>query len=99
MDRAFVNVSSSIGHEHPYIDACYLDHDTELGRKRGSERMIAIKNSDPNTIFVKVVNALTGEIIALGKWNVYKGTLPEEADLDRMEDRERRPEMGGVGGQ
>lgn len=51
------------------------------------------------TIFVKVVNALTGEIIALGKWNVYKGTLPEEADLDRIEDRERRPEMEGVGGQ
>lgn len=81
MDRAFAIVSSSFGHQHPYIDACYPDHDTELGRKRGGERMLAM-NSDPYTTFIKVVDIATGNMIALGKWNVYNGTVPEEADLD-----------------
>ena len=82
MDRAFAIVSSSFGHEHPYIDACYPEHDTELGRKRGGERMLAIKNSDPNTTFIKVVDNSTGRMIALSKWNVYNETVPEEVDLD-----------------
>ena len=82
MHRAFAIVSESFGHEHPYIDACYPDHDQEHGRKLGGERMLAIKNADPNTTFIKVVDTQTGKMIALGKWNVYEGTVPEEADLE-----------------
>ena len=44
--------------------------------------MLAIKNSDPNTTFIKVVDTSTGKMIALAKWNVYNGTVPEEVDLD-----------------
>lgn len=82
MHRSFAIISSAFGHEHPYIDACYPDHDQELGRMRGGERLLAIKQSDPNTTFIKVVDTQTGKMIALGKWNVYDGTVPEEAELD-----------------
>lgn len=93
MDRAFAVVSSAFGHEHPYIDAVFPDHDTEHGRKRGGERMLAIKNSDPNTTFIKVVDTLSGRMIALAKWNVYKdGTVPEEGELEGefWEEREEK---------
>lgn len=92
MDRAFAIVSSAFGHDHPYIDAVFPDHGTEHGRKRGGERMLAIKNSDPNTTFIKVVDMLSGKMIALAKWNVYKdGTVPEEGELEG-EFREGREE-------
>ena len=82
MDRGFAILSSAFGHEHPYIDACFPDHDQEIGRKRGGERLLAIKQSDPNTTFIKVTDMQTGKMIALAKWNVYKGTVPKEAELE-----------------
>ena len=82
MERAFAIVSSAFGHDHPYIDAVFPDHDQEHGRKRGGERMLAIKKSDPNTTFIKVVDTSTGKMIALAKWNVYDGTVPEEVELE-----------------
>ena len=82
MDRAFAIISSAFGHEHPYIDACFPDHDEEVGRKRGGERMLAAKKSDPNTTFIKVTDAETGTMIAVAKWNVYDRTVPEEVELE-----------------
>lgn len=82
MGRGFAILSSAFGHKHPYIDACFPDHDQEIGRKRGGERLLAIKQSDPNTTFIKVTDMQTGTMIALAKWNVYNGTVPEEAELE-----------------
>ena len=81
MDRVFAIISAAFGHEHPYIDACFPDHDQENGRKVGGERMLAMKQSDPNTTFIKVVDT-QGKIIAIAKWNVYDGTVPEESELE-----------------
>lgn len=82
MDRTFAIISSAFGHEHPYIDACFPNHDKEIGRKVGGERMLAMKRTDPNTTFIKVVDTQVGKIIAMAKWNIYDGTLPEEVDVD-----------------
>ena len=81
MERAFTIVSLAFGHEHSYIDAVYPNHDTPSGRRIGGERMLAFKKSDPNTHFIKVVDE-TGHIVAMGKWNVYDGVIPEEQDVD-----------------
>ena len=82
MERAFTILSLAFGHEHSYIDAVYPDHDTPLGRRIGGERFIAVKKSDPNTHFIKVFEEETGHIIAMAKWNVYDGAVPEDLDLD-----------------
>lgn len=82
MDRAFAIVSAAFGREHPYQNTIFPDHDTEPGRKIGAERMLATKKSDPNTTFIKVVDTETDKMIALGKWNVFNGTVPEEIELE-----------------
>ena len=82
MSDAFAIISTAFGREHPYIDALYPDHDQPLGRERGGERLLAIKHADPNTTFLKVVDSQTGEIVAVAKWNVYDGVIPEESVPD-----------------
>lgn len=82
MDRAFAIISDSFGHEHPYIEYVFPDHDTPVGRKVGAERIRAIKNSDLSTTYLKVTNTDTGVIVAVAKWNIYDGVIPEEVQLD-----------------
>ena len=82
MDLAFAVISEAFGHEHPYFDYCFPKHDTHEGRKTGGERILAVKNGDPNTTYIKVTDSGTGLIIGVAKWNVYDGVQPEEADLD-----------------
>jgi len=82
MARTFAILSSAFGHEHPYIDAAFPEHDTPEGRERGGARMLAIKQSDPSTTFLKVTDTDTGLVIAQAKWNIYKNTIPAESDLD-----------------
>lgn len=82
MARTFAIISSAFGHEHPYIDAAFPAHDTPVGRQLGGERMLAIKHTDPNTKFLKVVDTETGKMIAQAKWNIYKNTIPTIVDLD-----------------
>ena len=67
MDRAFAIVSAAFDREYPYQNTIFPDHDTEPGRKTGAERMLAIKKSDPNTIFIKIVDVETDKMIVLGK--------------------------------
>ncbi|KAL8766222.1 MAG: hypothetical protein Q9209_006936 [Squamulea sp. 1 TL-2023] len=82
MDRGFAIISSAFGHEHPYIEYVFPNHATNPGRKVGGERLLAMKNSDPNAIFLKVTETDTGEMIALAKWNVYDGVIPEAVELN-----------------
>ena len=87
--RLFALMSMSFGHDHPYIDSVYPLHDESSGRLVGSERFLAVKNSDPNTTFLKVVDESispavgeNAQIIGVAKWNVYDGFIPEEIELD-----------------
>ncbi|KAB8294787.1 hypothetical protein EYC80_006748 [Monilinia laxa] len=48
----------------------------------GSKRMLDIKKKDPHTTFLKVVDTDTGAMIAKAKWNIWKGVIPSEDDLD-----------------
>ena len=82
LDRAFAIISDSFGHEHPYFDYCFPHHVVAAGRKVGAERLRAMKKSSPTVTFLKVTDAETGTIVAVAKWNVYDGVLPEEAPLD-----------------
>ncbi|MCJ1347117.1 hypothetical protein MMC31_005338 [Peltigera leucophlebia] len=82
MDRIFEIFSSAFGHEHPYIESVFPLHATPQGRRLGGQRMLAFKKADPNTTFLKVVETSTGDVVALAKWNISDGSIPDEFELD-----------------
>ena len=82
MPRAFTILSQAFAHEHPYFDYVFPKHDTPNGRKVGGERILAFKKGDPNTTFVKATDTETGIIVGVAKWNVYKGVVPDEIDME-----------------
>ncbi|EPE36377.1 Acyl-CoA N-acyltransferases (Nat) [Glarea lozoyensis ATCC 20868] len=82
MSRTFEIISTTFGNQHPYIEAVYPAHSTPEGRKRSTERLLAVKNTDPCCNFLKVVDTASGKIVAVAKWNIYDDHIPEEADLD-----------------
>ncbi|RAL59152.1 hypothetical protein DID88_006708 [Monilinia fructigena] len=51
----------------------------------GSKRMLDFKKKDPHTTFLKVVDTDTGAMIAEAKWNIWKGLIPSEDDLDALD--------------
>ena len=82
MLRTFEIISDAFGHEHPYIESVFPAHETPAGRASGGERMLAYKRADPNTTFLKLIDTKTGTMLATAKWNVYKGVIPPELELD-----------------
>jgi hypothetical protein len=82
MARCFEILSEAFGHDHPYIDAAYPAHSTPAGRAVGAARMLKVMQTDPCTTFLKVVDTESGMMIAQAKWNIYRDTIPDEADLD-----------------
>jgi hypothetical protein len=82
MARTFEIKSVTFGGIHPYIEAAYPAHSTPVGRKSGAKRFLAVKQDDPCSNFIKVVDTDSGKIIATAKWNIYRDTIPEEKDLD-----------------
>ncbi|ORY02847.1 hypothetical protein BCR34DRAFT_492851 [Clohesyomyces aquaticus] len=81
MPRFFEIVSLAFARDHEYIDSVFPDHDSPVGRAVGADRMLATMRADPNTTFLKAVDAL-GRMIAGAKWNVYNGVIPPEPKLE-----------------
>ncbi|KAF2765597.1 acyl-CoA N-acyltransferase [Teratosphaeria nubilosa] len=94
MHRVFECAAKAFARNEPFFDLVYPEHWTKEGVKIGSERMIKIKNSDPNTIFLKAVDPRTGEIMGMAKWNVYgnTNTLPDMSPVTDMGDYWKTPE-------
>ncbi|KAH9830691.1 GNAT family acetyltransferase like protein [Teratosphaeria destructans] len=88
MRRIFECAAKAFARNEPFFDLVYPQHWTEQGVETGGERMTKIKNSDPNTIFLKAVDPKTGEIMGMAKWNVYGNTdtLPDLSPVTDMGD-------------
>lgn len=82
MPRTFAIFSDAFGHDEPLVNAVWPKCDTPAGRASGAERMLDIKNLDPNSTFLKVFDTETGTMIAMAKLNIFKNTIPSELDLD-----------------
>ncbi|KAF7870632.1 hypothetical protein EAF04_004376 [Stromatinia cepivora] len=82
MHRVFEIFCQAFGTKHAMIEAIYPNHDTPAGRLTGASRMLDTKNKSPHTTFLKVVDTDTGVMIAKAKWNIWKGVIPPEQDLD-----------------
>lgn len=75
-------IISTVSNNEPYTAAVFPAHSTPAGRAIGAQRFLAMKNEDPNTVFLKIVDTKTDIMIGLAKWNVYKNTIPEEGELE-----------------
>lgn len=78
LDRLFEISSQAFARNEPFFDLCYPNHWTPIGRQAGGQRFRAIRNTDPNTVFLKGIDTRTGRIVGMAKWIVYKSDfLPD----------------------
>lgn len=83
-------LSKSFGHDAPFVDIYFPDHDTPSGQASVSKRLTAWKQSSPESTFLKAVtNSGPGgqELIAgFGIWTLMKE--PPPAELEKVENVE-----------
>lgn len=88
----FKIVSESFGHDAPFVDAYFPNHDTVSGQVQGSGRLAAWKRGSDDSVFLKAVTSIDGDpgnggrIIGLAVWTVMKDVPPPK--LEDAEDVE-----------
>ncbi|KAI8960218.1 hypothetical protein F5Y11DRAFT_272214 [Daldinia sp. FL1419] len=84
---SFQLVSKSFGHDAPFVDAYFPNHDTPSGQARGSERLLAWKQSPEESTFLKATARDDRDgrevIIGLAVWTFMDEAPP--ADLAEAE--------------
>src|SRR5205814_1775487 len=80
-------LSKSFGHDAPFVDIYFPDHDTPLGQASLSKRLTLWKRSSPESTFLKSVTRSSeggDEVIAgFGIWTLMKE--PPPAELEKAE--------------
>ncbi|KAF2470485.1 uncharacterized protein BDR25DRAFT_225746 [Lindgomyces ingoldianus] len=83
-------LSKSFGHDAPFVDIYFPDHDTSSGQEQGSKRLMVWKQTSENSIFLKAVTQTSQgdqeHIIGLAIWTYMKEAPP--AELDKVENVE-----------
>ncbi|SMY19940.1 unnamed protein product [Zymoseptoria tritici ST99CH_1A5] len=93
MGRIFEIAALAFARNEPVWDTMYPLHWTDEGRAQGAERMKRIKNSDPNTVYLKAVNKDTNEIMAMAKWNIWtEDTIKNSENVDKTKPNFATPE-------
>lgn len=97
--ETFRMMSLSFGNDAPFINAYFLAHSTPAGQASGAERLLAWKNSAPNSQFLKVAAASKdgGEtIIGVGIWTLMTEKPPQTLEEAEGEEEVERywPEEG-----
>ena len=86
----FQVLSKSFGHDAPFVDVLFPNHDTPSGQAKGSKRLREWKQTSKDSTFLKtVVQASPGkwtQITGFAIWTLMKKPPPEE--LDKAEDVE-----------
>ncbi|KAI1393378.1 uncharacterized protein F4822DRAFT_10146 [Hypoxylon trugodes] len=86
----FQVVSKSFGHDAPFVDIYFPNHDTPSGQAQGSKRLLAWKQTDPSSTFLKAVTQAgpdgPEQIIGLAVWTLMKEA--PEAELEKAENVE-----------
>ncbi|KAI0432002.1 hypothetical protein F5Y09DRAFT_303209 [Xylaria sp. FL1042] len=86
-------VSESFGHDAPFVDTYFPNHDTSTGRVQGSDRLMAWKHTSEDSVFLKAVKSVGGDvtmqeqIIGLAVWTHMKDIPPQNLeDAERVEE-------------
>lgn len=77
MYRIFEICSLGFARNEPFWDAVWPNHWTEAGRQQGAQRFTKIKNNTPETTYLKAIDASTGKIMGMAKWNIYDNNIPD----------------------
>ncbi|KAI1500366.1 hypothetical protein F5X99DRAFT_386271 [Biscogniauxia marginata] len=87
----FQVLSKSFGHDAPFVDIYFPDHETSLGQAQGSKRLAVWKQSSDKSIFLKAVTRAgqggQERIIGVAIWTYMKEAPP--AEIDKVEDVEK----------
>ncbi|KAI0449464.1 hypothetical protein F5B21DRAFT_494207, partial [Xylaria acuta] len=91
--KCFQVLSESFGHDAPFVDIYFPNHDTSVGRIQGSKRLATWKNTSKNSTFLKAVTRVDQKnyvpeelIIGLAVWTHMKD--PPPAELEKAENVE-----------
>lgn len=81
-------MSLSFGSDAPFINAYFLAHDTPAGQAQGAERLLAWKQSSPDSQFLKAVSVRGGEeaVIGIGIWTYMVEQPPQTLEDAEGED-------------
>lgn len=79
--ECFAVMSHGFGHDAPFLDAYFPDHDTPEGSKTGTARLLAWKQGEPESTFLKAT--LGDKIIGIAVWSYIKEA--PSADLTQYE--------------
>jgi hypothetical protein len=87
---SFQVVSKSFGHDAPFIDMYFPDHDTPAGQSHGSKRLAIWKQASTTSTFLKAVKpASQGDeyhVIGIAVWTYMTEAPP--AELEKVENVE-----------
>ncbi|KAF2437782.1 hypothetical protein P171DRAFT_505459 [Karstenula rhodostoma CBS 690.94] len=97
--ETFRIMSLSFGSDAPFINAYFPAHTTPTGQSQGSERLLAWKNSAPNSQFLKAVASSKNGgdvIIGIGIWTYMTEKPPQTLEEAEGEEEVRKywPEEG-----
>lgn len=83
-------ISKAFGHDAPFVDIYFPNHDTPSGQAQASKRLIAWKQSSESSTFLKAVTRADDgsqeHIIGLAVWTLMKEAPP--AELSKAENVE-----------
>lgn len=75
-------ISKAFGHEAPFVDIYFPNHDTPAGQAQASKRLIAWNQSSESSTFLKAVTRADDgsqeRIIGLAVWTLMKEPPPAE---------------------
>lgn len=77
-------MSKSFGHDAPFVDAWFVDHDTVVGQAKGIPRLAAWKKNDHNATFLKAMMTDSSgkkQIMGWAVWTYMTEPPPQELDL------------------
>ncbi|KAK5635770.1 hypothetical protein RRF57_011482 [Xylaria bambusicola] len=93
MSTCFEIVSKSFGHDAPFVDIYFPNHDTARGQLQGSKRLLAWKHASQDSVFLKAVTSVDGDmaskdhIVGLAVWTHMKTIPPQELeDVENVEE-------------
>ncbi|KAI1750347.1 hypothetical protein F4782DRAFT_254063 [Xylaria castorea] len=82
----FKILSESFGHDAPFVDAYFPNHDTLRGQVQGSNRLTTWKRTSDDSVFLKAVTSIDGDlakserIVGLAVWTHMKDIPPQKLE-------------------
>ncbi|KAI1736980.1 hypothetical protein F4680DRAFT_429805 [Xylaria scruposa] len=91
--KCFQILSESFGHDAPFVDIYFPNHDTLIGQVQGSKRLATWRNTSKNSTFLKAVIRINEKnkvdedsIIGFAIWTHMKD--PPPVDIEKAENVE-----------